>query len=134
MPQIPRYSQQAGGVVQFPTTSLPKLSSAPFEQAALSQAAATQDVLGAVADVAATFEKKRQDAEFFNLEQKFRKTINDETFALVTSDTSQNVDEWLPVSEKYTTTLASELDNVSGISSSLKSRLKNGMLGLASSR
>ena len=134
MPQIPRYSQQAGGVVQFPTTSLPKLSSAPFEQAALSQAAATQDVLGAVADVAATFEKKRQDAEFFNLEQEFRKKINDETFALVTSDTSQSVDEWLPVSEKYTTTLASELDSVSGISSTLKARLKNGMLGLASSR
>ena len=134
MPQIPRYSQQAGGVVQFPTTSLPKLSSAPFEQAALSQAAATQDVLGAVADVAATFEKKRQEAEFFNLEQEFRKKINDETFALVTSDTSQNVDEWLPVSEKYTTTLASELDSVSGISSTLKARLKNSMLGIASSR
>lgn len=134
MPQIPRYSQQAGGVVQFPTTSLPKLSSAPFEQAALSQAAATQDVLGAVSDVAANFEKKRQEAEFFNLEQEFRKKINDETFALVTSDTSQSVDEWLPVSEKYTTTLASELDSVSGISSTLKARLKNGMLGIASSR
>jgi len=134
MPQIPRYSQQAGGVVQFPTTSLPKLSSEPFEQAALSQAAATQDVLGAVADVAATFEKKRQDAEFFNLEQTFRDRINAETFDLVASDTSQNVNEWLPKSQEYKRKLTADIDAVKGISSQLKSRLKNGMLGLADNR
>lgn len=134
MPQIPRYSQQAGGVVQFPTARLTGLDSGVFEQAALSQTAATQDVLGAVSDVAAKFEAKRQEAEFYNLEQTFRERINAETFDLVTSDTSQNVDEWLPKSQEYKQKLSADIDAVKGISGKLKSRLKNGMLGIADSR
>lgn len=134
MPQIPRYSQQAGGVVQFPTARLTGLDSGVFEQAALSQAGATQDVLGAVSDVAAKFEAKRQEAEFYNLEQTFRERINAETFDLVTSDTSQTVDEWLPKSQEYKQKLSADIDAVKGISGKLKSRLKNGMLGLADSR
>jgi len=134
MPQIPRYSQQAGGVVQFPTARLTGLDSGVFEQAALSQAKATQDVLGAVSEVAAKFEAKRQEAEFYNLEQTFRERINAETFDLVTSDTSQNVDEWLPKSQEYKQKLSADIDAVKGISGKLKSRLKNGMLGLADNR
>jgi len=93
MPKIPTYNQ--GQQVPLATGQLgPRLSGAGLEQGMLAGVRTTQQALGAVADIATAFEKRRQ----VELEETFTAdTINDfqeKALEFNLRDQSQNINEY----------------------------------------
>jgi len=123
MPKIPTYNQ--GGQAPLATGRLgPRLAGAGLESGMLAGVKLTQQALGAVSDIATTFEKRRQDELQNDFVTKSETALREELALLHAQNNPQTVEEWNSLYEETVTKFKNNLDTPSISKTRLNSALR----------